>query len=63
MPRTIVYTPGAKVIFLINAMLTIKGISNRIMGVIISVNINSKVEAVFLTKNGIEVRAFNITLL
>jgi hypothetical protein len=63
MPRTIVYMPGAKVIFLINAMLIIKGISNRIVGIIISININSKVKAVFLTKNKIKVRAFNITLL
>ena len=44
-------------------MLITKGISNRIVGVIISVDIDSKVEAAFLTKNGIEVRAFNITLL
>jgi hypothetical protein len=63
MPRTIVCTPGVKVIFLINAIFTIKGISNRIVGIIISVNVNSKVEAAFLTKNRIEVRAFNITLL
>ena len=61
--RTVVYILGVKVIFLINAILIIKGISNRIVGVIISVNINSKVEAVFLTKNRIKVRAFNITLL
>ena len=63
MPRTIVYTPSAKVIFLINAMLIIKGILNRIIGVIISVNINNKVKAIFLTKNRIKVRASNITLL
>ena len=63
MLRTIIYMLGAKVIFLINAMLIIKGISNRIVGVIISVNTNSKVEAAFPTKNGIKVRAFNITLL
>jgi hypothetical protein len=63
MPRTVVCTPGAKVIFLINAMLVIKGISNRIVGVIISVNANGKVEAAFPTKNRIEVRASNITLL
>jgi hypothetical protein len=63
MPRTIVYTPGAKVIFLINVMLTTKGISNRIVGVIISVDANGKVKAVFPTKNRIEVRASNITLL
>jgi len=44
-------------------MLITKGISNRIIGVIISVNTNSKVEAVFLTKNRIKVKAFNITLL
>jgi hypothetical protein len=44
-------------------MLIIKGILNRIVGVIISVNANSKVKAVFLTKNRIKVRAFNITLL
>jgi hypothetical protein len=62
-PRTIVYTPGAKVIFLINAMLATKGISNRIMGVIISVDANGKVEAVFPTKNRIKIRASNITLL
>jgi hypothetical protein len=49
--------------FLINAMLITKGISNGIVGVIISVNANSKVEAAFLTKNKIEVRASNITLL
>jgi hypothetical protein len=55
--------PGAKVIFLINAILITKGILNRIIGVIISVNTNNKVEAVFLTKNGIKVRASNITLL
>ena len=63
MLRTIVYILGAKVIFLINVMLIIKGISNRIIGVIISVNTNNKVEAVFLTKNRIKVRASNITLL
>ena len=55
--------PGAKVIFLINVILIIKGISNRIVGVITSVNTNNKVEAAFLTKNRIKVRAFNITLL
>jgi hypothetical protein len=44
-------------------MLIIKGILNGIVGVIISVNANGKVKAVFLTKNGIKVRAFNITLL
>jgi hypothetical protein len=44
-------------------MLVIKGISNRIIGVIISVNTNNKVEAAFLIKNRIIVRAFNITLL
>ena len=63
MPRTVIYTPGAKVIFLTNAMLTTKGISNRIIGIIISVNTNGKVEAAFLTKNRIKVRASNITLL
>jgi hypothetical protein len=55
--------PGVKVIFLINAMLIIKGILNGIIGVIISVNINGKVKAAFPTKNGIKIRAFNITLL
>jgi hypothetical protein len=44
-------------------MLIIKGISNRIVGVIISVNINNKVKATFLTKNRIKIRASNITLL
>jgi hypothetical protein len=44
-------------------MLTIKGISNKIVGVITSVNTNGKVKAVFLTKNRIKVRASNITLL
>jgi hypothetical protein len=63
MLRTIVYTPGAKVIFLTNVILITKGISNRIVGVIISVNANGKVKAAFLTKNGIKVRASNITLL
>jgi hypothetical protein len=63
MPRTIVYTPGAKVIFLINVMLITKGILNRIVDVIISVNANGKVEAVFLTKNRIKVNASNIALL
>jgi hypothetical protein len=63
MPRTIIYMLGVKVIFLINEMLIIKGISNRIVGVITSVNTNGKVEAIFLTKNRIKVRAFNITLL
>ena len=63
MPRTIVYTPGAKVIFLINTMLITKGILNRIVGVITSVDANGKVEAAFPTKNRIEVRASNITLL
>ena len=61
--RTIIYTPGVKVIFLINAMLITKGISNRIISIIISVDINNKVEAAFLIKNRIKVRAFNITLL
>jgi hypothetical protein len=63
MPRTIIYTLGIKVIFLINAMLIIKGISNRIISVIISINTNNKVEAIFPIKNRIKVRAFNITLL
>jgi hypothetical protein len=63
MPRTIVYTPSAKVIFLINVILVIKRILNRIVGVIISVNANGKVEAVFLTKNRIKVNASNIALL
>jgi hypothetical protein len=63
MPRIIIYMPGAKVIFLINAILIIKGISNKIVGIIISINTNSKIEAVFLIKNRIKVRAFNITLL
>jgi hypothetical protein len=44
-------------------MLIIKGILNRIVGVIISVDTDSKVEAVFPTKNRIKVRASNITLL
>jgi hypothetical protein len=61
--RTIVYTPGTKVMFLINAMLVIKGILNRIVGIIISVNTNGKVEAVFLTKNRIKVSASNIAIL
>ena len=55
--------PGAKVIFLINAILIIKGILNGIVGIIISVNTNSKVEAAFLIKNRIKVKASNITLL
>jgi hypothetical protein len=63
MPRTIVYTLGAKVMFLINVMLIIKGILNKTVGVIISINTNGKVKAAFLTKNRIKVRAFNITLL
>ena len=63
MPRTIIYTPGVKVIFLINTILIIKGISNRTVGVIISVNTNGKVKAAFPTKNKIKVRASNITLL
>jgi hypothetical protein len=63
MPRTVICTPGAKVIFLINVMLAIKGISNGTVGIIISINANSKVKAAFLTKNGIKVRASNITLL
>jgi hypothetical protein len=44
-------------------MLITKGISNRIVGVIISINVNGKVEAAFPTKNRIKVRASNITLL
>jgi hypothetical protein len=63
MPRTVVCTLGAKVMFLINVMLVIKGISNRIVGIIISVDANSKVKMAFLTKNRIKVRASNITLL
>ena len=63
MLRTVVCTLGAKVMFLTNAMLTTKGISNRIVSVIISINTNSKVKAAFPTKNRIEVRASNITLL
>ena len=49
--------------FLINVILITKGILNGIVGVIISVNTNGKVEAAFLTKNRIKVRASNITLL
>jgi hypothetical protein len=63
MPRTIVYTPGAKIIFLINIILIIKGISNKTVGVIISINANSKVEAVFPTKNRIKVNTSDIALL
>jgi hypothetical protein len=44
-------------------MLITKRISNRIVGVIISINTNNKVKAVFPTKNRIKVRASNITLL
>ena len=55
--------PGVKVIFLINAMLITKRISNRIVGIIISVNINNKIKAAFLIKNRIKIRASNITLL
>jgi hypothetical protein len=52
-----------EIIFLTNAILATKGISNGIVGVITSVNTNNKVEAAFPTKNGIKVRASNITLL
>ena len=62
-PRTVVYTPSVKVIFLTNAMLITKGISNRSVGVIISVDPDGKVEAAFLIKNGIEVSASDITLI
>ena len=62
-PRTVVYIPSAKVIFLTNTILAIKGISNRSVGVIISINPDGKVEAAFLTKNGIEVSASDITLI
>ena len=61
--RTVVYTLSVKVIFLTNAMLVIKGISNKSVGVIISVDPDVKVEAAFLTKNRIEVSASNITLI
>jgi hypothetical protein len=44
-------------------MLITKGILNRTMGVITSVNTSGKVEAVFLTKNKIKVSASNIALL
>jgi hypothetical protein len=44
-------------------MLITKGILNRIIGVITSVNTSGKVEAVFLTKNRIKVSASNIALL
>jgi hypothetical protein len=44
-------------------MLIIKGILNRIISVIISVNINNKVKVIFSIKNRIKVSAFNITLL
>jgi hypothetical protein len=63
MLRTVIYILSVKVIFLINIIFIIKGISNKIIDIIISVNINNKVEAVFLTKNRIKVKAFNITLL
>jgi hypothetical protein len=49
--------------FLTNTMLIIKGISNRTVGVITSINANNKVKAAFLTKNRIKIRASNITLL
>jgi len=44
-------------------MLITKGISNRSVGVIISVDPDGKVEAAFLIKNGIEVSASDITLI
>jgi deoxyribose-phosphate aldolase len=44
-------------------MLIIKGILNRIIGVIISIKASGKVKTVFLTKNRIKVSAFNIALL
>jgi hypothetical protein len=61
--RTVVYTPGIKVIFLTNIILAIKGISNRSVGVIISVDLDGKVEAAFLIKNRIKVSASDITLI
>jgi hypothetical protein len=44
-------------------MLIIKGITNRIVGIIISINTSGKVKAVFLTKNRIKVSVSDITLL
>jgi hypothetical protein len=44
-------------------MLITKGISNRIVGVIISIKAGSKVKVVFPTKNRIKVSASNIALL
>ena len=46
-----------------NIILAIKGISNRSVGVIISVDPDGKVEAVFLIKNRIEVSTSDITLI
>jgi hypothetical protein len=44
-------------------MLAIKGISNKSVDVIISVNPDGKVETAFPTKNRIEVSASDITLI
>jgi hypothetical protein len=49
--------------FLTNTMLIIKGILNRIIGIIISIKASGKVKAAFPTKNRIKVSTFDIALL
>jgi hypothetical protein len=55
-PAMLTCTPGAKVMFLTNSMLSTKGIANGSIGVITDVLKNGRVDAAFPTKDGIQVR-------
>jgi ATP-dependent exoDNAse (exonuclease V) alpha subunit len=48
-------TPGAKVMFLTNSMLSTKGIANGSIGVITDVLDDGRIDAAFPTRDGIQV--------
>jgi hypothetical protein len=54
-PSIVIYNIDAKVIFLTNSMLAENGISNSSIGVIINILDNDDIEAVFPTRDGIQV--------
>lgn len=55
-PAMLTCTPGAKVMFLTNSMLSTKGIANGSIGVITDVLDDGRVDVAFPTRDGIQVR-------
>ena len=60
--KTVVCKPGAKVMFLTNSILADKGISNRSISVVTEIIGSEEIEAVFPTKDRIQVRGIYCSL-